>query len=81
MKIIKEIELVIPRVPNFIMVHGEELEKISIGKLSDAQLNEIGLEWIKALKKRADDIRQSPEDPVQRILQSGPRFLGEASNG
>lgn len=52
MKYLKEMDLVIPKRPNFIRVYGT-LEFILIRNFSIEELKQIGEEWTKALIEEA----------------------------
>lgn len=61
-----KIDLVTPKVPNFIFLHGtpktrqegfKESPKVSLGELDDETLRQIGDEWTQALLKRAQEQR------------------------
>lgn len=61
------IEVETPKVPNYLMLKGNDkvAEKISIGKFSDEQLQLLGERWITDLLKRAAEIRKNPLDVPQ----------------
>jgi len=59
------LDLMIPRVPNFILLakgpDEKEQQKVSISKIGDAGLQEIGKFWAQNLLARAQEIRESEE--------------------
>ena len=52
---------IVPRVPNFILTPGSS-EKVSIGDLSDEQLDAIADAWRDRLRERAHEIRNQPKE-------------------
>lgn len=58
MKLQTEIEIEIPRVPNFIMIKSPKSdEKISIADLTTEQLEMIAREWTKNLIKHSKELK------------------------
>lgn len=52
-------EVMVPRVPNFLLFACNDEEKISIADVTDAALSGLGAEWTKRLIERAHEIRAS----------------------
>lgn len=52
-------DIVLPRVPNFLLF-GDGMGKISIADITDDSLRGLGAEWTEALIKRAEEIRRAP---------------------
>lgn len=55
----------IPMVPNCVFVPGsigDEMIRVSIGDLSDEQLKDIADAWGCALLRRAEEIRNTPQE-------------------
>jgi len=64
MKIVKELEIKIPSVPNFIILESKEVysrkdgpPSIPVGDLSDEQLKEVAALWTSELLRKADEQR------------------------
>lgn len=58
-----DMDFQVPRVPNFIICsEGGSIDRVSVGELSDDQIDVIGAMWTIDLKARAAEVRSSLSD-------------------
>jgi len=60
--ITRKVELIVPKVPNFIMVTcsgvtlGDGDSKIAVQSLSEEEINELGAAWTEKLRKKKKEL-------------------------